>query len=144
MAVTQEELTFASADVMAEMRRWLAHLGAERRMSGKTVEAYERDVRQFLGFLGEHTGEQPTLKSFAAIEPRDVRAFMAARRGGGVGSRSLMRSLAGARSFARYLERNGKGKVGALSAVRAPKIPKTLPKPLTAASAKRLADIDIR
>ena len=100
-------------------------------MSPKTVEAYERDVRQFLGFLTEHTGEQPTLKSLAAIEPRDVRAFMASRRGEGIGSRSLMRSLAGARSFARFLERNGKGKVGALSAVRAPKIPKTLPKPLT-------------
>jgi integrase/recombinase XerC len=139
-----EELTFASVDVAAEMRRWLAHLGAERRMSEKTLEAYERDVRQFLGFLAEHLGEQPTLASLAAIEPRDVRAFMAARRGGGIGSRSLMRSLAGARSFARYLERNGKGKVGALAAVRAPKIPKTLPKPLTAASAKRLVEIDLR
>ena len=113
-------------------------------MSPKTVEAYERDVRQFLGFLTEHTGEQPTLKSLAAIEPRDVRAFMASRRGEGVGSRSLMRSLAGARSFARFLERNGKGKVGALSAVRAPKIPRTLPKPLSAVSAKRLVDTDLR
>ncbi len=113
-------------------------------MSPKTVEAYERDVRQFLGFLAEHVGELPTLKSLAAIEPRDVRAFMAARRGDGIGSRSLMRSLAGARSFARFLERNGKGKVGALSAVRAPKVPKTLPKPIAAASAKRLADTDLR
>ena len=69
---------------------------------------------------------------------------MAARRGAGIGSRSLMRSLAGARSFARFLERNGKGKVGALSAVRAPKVPKTLPKPITAASAKRLVDTDLR
>jgi len=137
-------LQFASADVMAEVRRWLAHLGAERRMSPKTVEAYERDVRQFLGFLSEHTGEQPTLKALAAIEPRDVRAFMAARRWEGVGSRSLMRSLAGARSFARFLERNGNGKVGALSAVRAPKLPKTLPKPLSATSAKRLIDTDLR
>jgi len=137
-------IDFASAEVAAELRRWLAHLGAERRMSPKTVEAYERDVRQFLGFLAEHIGEQPTLKSLAAIEPRDVRAFMAARRGEGVGSRSLMRSLAGVRSFARYLERNGKGKVGALSAVRAPKIPKTLPKPIAAASAKRLVDADLR
>jgi integrase/recombinase XerC len=135
---------FASAEVAAELRRWLAHLGAERRMSPKTVEAYERDARQFLGFLAEHLGEQPTLKSLAAIEPRDVRAFMADRRIGGIGSRSLMRSLAGVRSFARYLERNGKGKVGALSAVRAPKIPKTLPKPLTAASAKRLVETDLR
>ncbi len=69
---------------------------------------------------------------------------MAARRSGGIGSRSLMRSLAGARSFARFLERNGKGRVGALSAVRAPKVPKTLPKPIDVASAKRLADVDLR
>src|SRR5262245_34791966 len=131
------ELTFASAEVAAELLRWLSHLGAERRMSPKTVEAYERDARQFLGFLTEHTGEPVTLKSLAAIEPREVRAFMAARRAEGIGSRSLMRSLAGARSFARFLERNGKGRVGALSAVRAPKIPKTLPKPLDVASARR-------
>ena len=139
-----ENLTFASAGVGAELRRWLAHLAAERRMSPKTVEAYERDVRQFLGFLAAHLGEAPSLKSLAAIEPRDVRAFMAARRAGGIGSRSLMRSLAGARSFARFLERNHKGKVGALAAVRAPKVPKTLPKPLTVSSAKRLTDTGLR
>ena len=144
MAVTQEELVFASADVAAELRRWLAHLSAERRMSPKTVEAYERDVRQFLGFLTEHIGERISLKALAAIEPRDVRAFMAARRANGIGSRSLMRSLAGARSFARFLERNGNGKVGALSAVRAPKVPKTLPKPISIASAKCLTHVDLR
>src|SRR5436309_10596290 len=69
---------------------------------------------------------------------------MAARRSDGIGSRSLMRTLAGARSFARFLERDGKGKVGALAAVRAPKVPKTLPKPLAVASAKRVADADLR
>src|SRR5215213_9021786 len=88
-------LHFASADLAAELRRWLSHLGAERRMSPKTVEAYERDVRQFLSFLTEHTGGSVSLKALAGIEPRDVRAFMAARRGDGIGSRSLMRSLAG-------------------------------------------------
>ena len=138
------DLQFASAEVTAELRRWLAHLGAERRMSPKTVEAYERDVRQFLAFLTGHAGAPATLPELAALEPRDVRAFMAARRSDGIGSRSLMRSLAGARSFARFLERNGKGRVGALSAVRAPKLPKTLPKPLDVASAKRLADVDLR
>jgi integrase/recombinase XerC len=140
----KDSVHFASAEVAAELRRWLAYLAAERRMSDKTVEAYERDVRQFLTFLTEHTGEQPTLKSLAAIEPRDVRAFMADRRSGGVGSRSLMRALAGVRSFARFLERNGKGKVGALAAVRAPKIPRTLPKPLSVNSAKRLTDTELR
>src|SRR6201987_3764324 len=51
-----------------------------------------------------------------------------------------MRTLAGLRSFGRFLEREGKGKVGALSAIRAPKVGKTLPKPLPMAAAKRLAD----
>jgi integrase/recombinase XerC len=80
----------------------------------------------------------------AKLSPADVRAFMAARRGDGLSSRSLMRVLAGARSFARFLERNGKGKVGALSAVRAPKVGKTLPKPLAIAAAKRIADTGLR
>ena len=138
------ELTFATRDVAAEMARWLAHLGSERRMSAKTVEAYERDVRQFLGFLAKHLGGRPTLSELARLTPQDVRAFMAARRGGGIGGRSLMRALAGVRSFARFLERNGKGKVGALAAVRAPKVPKTLPKPLAIVSAKRVTDADER
>ncbi len=113
-------------------------------MSAKTVEAYERDVRQFLGFLAKHLGGRPTLSELARLTPQDVRAFMAARRGGGIGGRSLMRALAGVRSFARFLERNGKGKVGALAAVRAPKVPKTLPKPLAIVSAKRVTDADER
>ena len=85
-----------------------------------------------------------TLAALSALAPRDVRAFMAARRSAGIGSRSLMRALAGTRSFASFLERNGKGKVGALAAVRAPKLPKTLPKPLPIADAKRLSDTDLR
>jgi len=131
-------------DVAAEIAKWLSYLGAERRMSPKTLEAYERDTRQFLGFLAEHLGGAPSLKQVARLTPQDVRAFMAARRADGIGGRSLMRMMAGARSFARFLERNGKGKVGALSAVRAPKVAKTLPKPLAIDTAKRIADVDLR
>ena len=69
---------------------------------------------------------------------------MAMRRADDIGGRSLMRALAGLRSFGRFLEREGKGKVGALSAIRAPKVAKTLPKPIQMAAAKRLADADER
>ncbi|MFL4977612.1 MAG: tyrosine recombinase XerC [Xanthobacteraceae bacterium] len=134
----------AAADVAAELVRWLAYLGAERRMSPKTVEAYGRDVSQFLGFLAEHLGGSPSLQDLSALSTADVRAFMAARRHDGIGGRSLMRSLAGARSFARFLERNGKAAVTALAAVRAPKVPRTLPKPLAVAAAKRLLDTELR
>jgi len=139
-----EGFPFAAADVAAALVRWLAHLGAERRMSALTVEAYRGDVARFLAFLAEHLGEAPSLAALARIEVRDVRAFMAARRADGISSRSLMRALAAARSFARFLERNGKGKVGALAAVRSPKIGRTLPKPLGVAAAKRVTDAELR
>ena len=140
----EADLPFTAPEVAAELARWIAHLAAERRMSAKTVEAYQRDAHQFLSFLADHLGGRPTLANLAALAPADVRAFMAARRAEGISSRSLMRALAGVRSFARFLERTGKGGVGALAAVRAPKIAKTLPKPLTIAAAKRIADADLR
>ncbi|MGO8907961.1 MAG: tyrosine recombinase XerC [Bradyrhizobium sp.] len=138
------ELACAASDVTLEMTRWLSHLRAERRLSPKTSEAYARDVRQFLQFLGEHWGKRVTLAGFAALQASDVRAFMAMRRASDIGGRSLMRTLAGLRSFGRFLEREGKGKVGALSAIRAPKVGKTLPKPIQMAAAKRFADADER
>lgn len=133
-----------SRDVSTEIAAWLAYLGVERRMSAKTVDSYRRDVCQFLRFLAEHLGGAPTLKQLAKLAPADVRSFMAARRSQGVGSRSLMRSLAGIRSFTRFLERKGKGRVAALTAVRAPKVPKTLPKPLAVSAAVRITSADLR
>jgi integrase/recombinase XerC len=135
--------SFVAPKVAAEIETWLHHLGAERRMSPKTLEAYRRDVLQFLAFLAEHLGGAPSLKDLSALAPADVRAFVAARRAKNIGSRSLMRVLAGNRAFGRFLERHGKGKVGALSAVRAPKVGKTLPRPLAVPAAKGIADPDL-
>ena len=143
-AAPQIELASADPSIAQEMARWLSHLGAERRLSPKTLEAYGRDLRQCLDFLSNHWGERVTLERFARLEATDVRAFMAMRRADDIAGRSLMRALAGLRSFGRFLEREGKGKVGALSAIRAPKVAKSLPKPLPMASAKRLADADER
>jgi integrase/recombinase XerC len=144
MTDPKPDFAFAAPDVAGEIGRWLSYLGHERRMSPKTLDAYTRDISQFLAFLAEHLGGAPSLKQLAKLTPQDVRAFMAARRADDISARSLMRALAGTRSFARFLERNGKGKVAALNAVRAPKVPKTLPKPLAVPSAKRIADTDLR
>jgi integrase/recombinase XerC len=143
-AIEPIELPSADETVAREMTRWLTHLKSERRLSPKTLEAYARDLRQCLDFLCEHWGTRVTLARFSLLEASDIRAFMAMRRADDIAGRSLMRALAGMRSFGRFLEREGKGKVGALSAIRAPKIGKSLPKPLPIASAKRLADADER
>jgi len=130
--------------MVAEIGRWLMHLRSERRLSTKTHEAYARDLHQCLGFLAGHFGGPVTLKAFATIEPADIRAFLASRRAEGIAGRSLARALAAMRSFARFLEVNGRGKVGAFAAVRAPKIGKTLPKPLAISAARQMIGADMR
>src|SRR5437763_6330040 len=89
-------------DLSAELKRWLSHLRGERRLAAKTLEAYQRDIRQCLLFLSQHWGKRVNLTGFARLTAADVRAFMAMRRADGVGSRSLMRALAGLRSFGKF------------------------------------------
>ena len=83
-----DELPFADKAVAVEISRWLGHIGAERRMSMKTLDAYRRDVHQFFAFLAEHLGDRVTLAALSHLTPADVRAFMAARRHDGIGGRS--------------------------------------------------------
>jgi integrase/recombinase XerC len=119
---------------------WLSTLASERRLSPKTVEAYARDLRQFVTFLAGHLGEAPSPALIVALKPLDVRAFMSARRHEGIESRSLMRQLAALRSFARHLEREGHGAAAAFAAVRGPRIAKSLPKPVAAEAALAMTD----
>ena len=130
----------ASADLAAHARLWLAGLAGERRVSAHTLEAYRRDLRQFFSFLTAHNGENPALSAIQGLTAGDLRSFMASRRKDGAGNRSLLRQLAGIRSFARFLEREGLAKAAVFSTMRAPKLARSLPKALTTAGAKALAD----
>ncbi|HWK64618.1 MAG TPA: tyrosine recombinase XerC [Rhizobiaceae bacterium] len=134
----QEFLISAKDDLQVARAEWLRALAGERRLSELTVEAYERDTRQFLQFLTGHLGGPPDIADVSALRPADLRAFLAQRRTAGAGARTLGRGLAGVRSLLRFLERNGQVNAAGATALRAPKQPKSLPKPLTAADARRV------
>ncbi|WP_331372462.1 tyrosine recombinase XerC [Sinorhizobium chiapasense] len=137
-----ELLVIGHPEVMAERQRWLASLTQERRLSAKTVEAYERDTRQFLTFLTGHLAGPPRLADIRTLRPADLRGFLAQRRKHGAGARTLGRGLAGLRSFLRYLERNGLANAAGAQAVRSPKQPKSLPKSLTDREALKVVTSD--
>ncbi len=108
-------------------------------MSPHTIEAYARDTRQFLAFLAERYGAAPSISDLTDCPPSDLRGFLARRRAEGVEGRSLQRALSSLRSLARHIAREGGGTASALGAVRAPKAPRRLPRPLTPADAKAVA-----
>ncbi|CAK7258223.1 MULTISPECIES: tyrosine recombinase XerC [unclassified Shinella] len=133
-------LIIADPTLMAERQGWLAALAEERRLSDNTLDAYERDTRQFLAFLTQHLAAPARLKDIGDLRPADLRGFLAARRRDGAGARTLSRGLAGLRSFLRHLERKGLANAAGASAVRSPKQPKSLPKPLSDRQAIAVVD----
>ena len=138
----QEFLISAKSDLQSARQAWLTMLARERRLSPETVEAYERDSRQFLQFLTGHCGGPPGLADIASLRASDLRGFLAHRRSGGAGARTLGRGLAGIRSLLRFLERRGLANAAGAAALRAPRQPKSLPKPLTASDARRVVSAD--
>ena len=127
------------AQLAAVAWAWLRRLAGVRRASPLTVEAYARDLRQFLGFLRDQRAAPPDLDALVALKPADIRAFLARRRAEGVASRSLLRQLAALRSFAHHLAREGLARVDALDKVRSPKAARALPKALPAGAAREMA-----
>jgi len=134
----------STATLTALGAAWLAYLGQERRLAANTLEAYGRDLRQFVDFLHTRRGAAPAAADFAAMTPADLRAFLAGRRAEGIDARSLQRALSALRSFAKYLERNGAGRASAFSALRSPKAGRRLPRPLHPDDARAVTEVETR
>jgi|HubBroStandDraft_6_1064221.scaffolds.fasta_scaffold528579_1 integrase/recombinase XerC len=142
--LTQPATFPAAPDLAAAMAAWLHHLAHERRLSARTIEAYARDARQFLAFLGKRFGAPPGVADFTDCAPGDLRAFLAQRRAEGVEGRSLQRALSALKSLARHVAREGGETAAALGAVRAPKAGRRLPRPLSPTDAKAMTTTALR
>jgi integrase/recombinase XerC len=116
---------------------WLAH---EKRASPNTLRAYGDDVSRFLGFQQGHLGKLVSEKELAALKTADIRAFIAARRGEGLGGGGVQRALAAVRSFYRYLAREGILENAAPRAIRTPRLKRRLPRPLSPDDAARVME----
>ncbi len=141
------EITDTSTHNMKPNRalaQFCTHLSAERRLSDNTVQAYQRDIAAFLGFMGEHLGKQLRLGDLATLNIRDFRSYMAHRRrgagggAGGISASSLARNLSALRTFFAYIERNWSIKNNAVSLIRGPKPNKPLPRPISIDASKDL------
>ncbi|WP_068085065.1 tyrosine recombinase XerC [Polycladidibacter stylochi] len=140
---TDDFLIICKPDVNAAIGDWLDHLGSERRLSERTLIAYERDARQFLRFMTDHLGGAPALNDLRELRPADFRGFLAKRRRGGAQTRTLARGLAGVRSFLSFLEQRGEVNAAGAGAVRTPRLPRSLPKPIDIDDAKAIINKDL-
>ena len=132
----ERDILPAKEDVLAARKNWLINLEHTRRLSHLTIDAYERDTRQFLTFLAQYNGDSVSFADITALKVSDLRSFLAARRRDDVSARSLGRGLAGIRSFFDFLGRQNLAQVPAAKVIRSPKPDRRLPKPLAPQSAR--------
>ncbi len=125
-----------SDDLCLEFCAWL---GGERRAGEKTVETYARDVRAFLGFIGEHTGETPGLVTLAGLTAADFRAFLARAAQQGDINATRARKLSALRTFFRFLKARHGLESTALLLITRPRPKRPLPKALTPEAARIVA-----
>jgi integrase/recombinase XerC len=139
MAGAEKLIRFAAqADLQAALEDWRRWLITERRTSDHTVDGYCRDIAAFLGFLNDYRGETPNLPILADLKPAEFRAWLASRLQDGLSRTSIARAMSALRNLFRFLDRTGRVHNPALNAVKVPKPPKSVPKPLNADDALAL------
>tara|TARA_R110002096_G_scaffold52547_6_gene137212 strand:- start:144 stop:1061 length:918 start_codon:yes stop_codon:yes gene_type:complete len=134
-------LTPYAADLAAAVQDWRAWMQGERRLAERTVALYTDHFRQFAAFVADHLGAAPGLSDLAALRIGDLRAWQASRLqvGHGAGSRAI--GVTTLRSFDRFLQRRGLAGIGALAALRSPKVAKRAPRPLEVQDASAIVDM---
>ncbi|MGH6662790.1 MAG: tyrosine recombinase XerC [Rhodospirillales bacterium] len=127
------ELSFAAEPaVSSAIRDWCQWLAHERRISRHTLDAYLHDLKGFLRFVAEHLGHAPGLRDLGRLSAQDFRGWLARRTAQGLARTSTARAMSTLRNFFRYLERRGLAANAAIGGVRAPRVPKSVPKALAA------------
>lgn len=119
------------SDLTAAVADWLSWLEHERRGARHTIAAYRRDLGNFLAFTTGHLGDTLQLSDLEKMRAADFRAWLARRASEKRAKTSTARALSALRSFFRFLERSRKFSNPSLKIIRTPKLPRSLPKPLS-------------
>ena len=111
-------------------RAWLDWLARERRYGANTLAAYAADLDDYLTHVGDMSVLEPDRRLF--------RSWLAAMADRGLARTTIARRVSALRGFYRFCGRNGRMQVPDLSWLRAPRPPRSIPKPVSEADAKAL------
>ena len=110
---------------------WLAWLESERRYGANTLAAYESDLDDYLSYAGGDAGSAPP-------DRRRFRGWLADMAGRGLARTTVARRVSALRSFYRFCGRTDRININDLSWLRAPRPPKSVPKPVSEEDARAL------
>ena len=103
------------------------------------MRAYVATAHRLIGFLGQHLGGGVDDAALAGLTPADLRAFLTVRRAAGLGNASAARELSAVRGFLAFAAAES-GREAAPPRLKGPKIPRSVPRPISPDEAVSLAE----
>lgn len=104
--------------------QFIAYIEAEKRFSPLTVEAYSRDIEQFVEYLkGTYDIDDPT-----KVDIMVVKSYVVHLKGEGLENRSINRKISTLRTFYKYCLRENLIERTPMTGIKALKLPKTVVK----------------
>ncbi len=123
-----------SAKAMAALNdEFLGYLSVERGASPHTIDAYRRDLAAYAAFLATRGVTGPD-----EVTRDDVIAYIAALRARDLAPSSVERKVASAKSFHKFLVREGITENHPTASMPLPKVPKRLPEVVSIAEVDRM------
>lgn len=104
------------------IKRFLHHIGTERRLSPLTVDGYRREITRFRERLAAEG-----VSDWRVVDESRVRDYVARRHRRGAGAATLQRALSVIRSFYHFLLREGAAAHNPAAGVSAPRATRKLP-----------------
>lgn len=117
--------------VAGALEDWVSWLRHERRLSVRTVESYSHDITIFMRFMERHLGFEPGMDDLAALSRSDLWAYQADRQAEGLTAVSMARGLSALKSLFSFFDKRGICKNVAIATAESPRLPRTVPKPLS-------------
>jgi integrase/recombinase XerC len=126
----------AEPAVLKAIEDWQRWMMVEKNCSEHTLDAYGRDLAAFFGYLSGHLGFQPGLGDLENLTTTDFRGYLAKRHNDGLSRSSTARAVSTLRNFFKFLDRHELAHNAAIKAVKTPKLPRSIPKPLSEVEAR--------
>ena len=122
------------------LQKWQSYLSSEKNLSKHTLRAYCSDMARFIDFLSQHQSEAISINSLSAASITDFRSWLSNQANEGASTQTRARALSSVKNFLVWMDKQGIAHNAAIHTVRAPKLPRKLPRPMEQTQAFRLLD----
>ncbi len=125
-----DTLELCQPDLIDILGQWQTYLKVEKNVSPHTLRAYISDISQFISFLSQHHTKALSINDLSDTAVRDFRAWLSQKAAKGNSAASRARSLSGVKNFLTWMDKQGIAHTASTAIIRAPKLPRKLPRPV--------------